>query len=126
MQALFLALVLAAGASDPSSAEQAERAEFEQRVIAELRAKAPKAVPDARRASEHYHAQRWQEAITTYEAVLAKAPGFSHALRRVCRSMSALGRRGEALAKCRAALAAAPTMENRSALAIVLIEGTHT
>jgi Zn-dependent protease with chaperone function len=121
--ATVAALLLAAG--EPTLAER-QAVEFEKKVISDLAAVAPAAVPDAKAAGEAYRADRWQEAFDGYGRVLAAAPRFPHALRRQCRSRDALGDRAGALPLCRAALAAAPTPANRMALATTLARGTGT
>jgi Zn-dependent protease with chaperone function len=119
MQALMVALVLAAGA-DPQAAVKAEQAAYEAKVLAELEAVAPGALADGRAASEAYVADRWEEAIAAYQRVLQKAPRFSHALRRICNVQVQLNQFDAAVGNCRAALTAAPLPENRAALARAL------
>jgi Zn-dependent protease with chaperone function len=116
--AALAALLSAAGSPTPA---ERQALEYDAKVVAELAQVAPPAVPEAKRAGEAYRSGRWQEAFDGYGRVLAAAPGFSHALRRQCRARLALGDRAGALTLCRAALAAAPTPENRMALADTLV-----
>ncbi len=115
--ATLSALLLAAGA--PTLTER-QSAEFEHRILSELAAVAPAAVPDARAAGEAYRAGRLQEAFDGYARVLANAPRFAHALRRQCTARLELGDREGARPLCRAALDASPAPENRLALARAL------
>jgi len=115
--ALLAATLLAASGEAPDPRVAA----FEAQVLAELGARAPAAVDDARAAAEAYRASRWQETLDGYARVLAAAPGFDHALRRQCRARLQLGDRAGALPLCRAALAAARTAPNQVALAKGLV-----
>lgn len=114
--ALLAATILAAGGAPPDP----EVAAFEAKVLAELAARAPGAVDEARSAAEAYRAGRWQETLDGYARVLAAAPGFDHALRRQCRALLQLGDRPGALTACRAALASAGSATNKMALADTL------
>lgn len=118
--AAIAALLLAAG--EPTLVER-QASEFDEKIISQLAAVAPAALPDARAAAEAYRARRWAEAFDAYGRVLAAAPGFPHALRRQCRARLGLGDRPGALRLCRAAVAATPTPENRMALASALVLG---
>jgi Zn-dependent protease with chaperone function len=119
MHLLLLGLALAASAS--GTAKDAERAAYEAKVLAALEARAPEAVPDARAAGEAYAADRWDEVIAGYRRVLSTAPGFSHALRRICNAQVALGAFADAVASCREAVAADALAENGAALARALL-----
>jgi Zn-dependent protease with chaperone function len=119
--AALVALLLASG--EPTLVDR-QATEFERNVISQLAAIAPAAVPDAEAAGEAYRSGRWQEAFDGYGRVLAAAPRFHHALRRQCRARLALGDRAGAIELCRTAVAAAPTRENRMALATALVERT--
>jgi len=120
--ATFAALLVATG--EPTLADR-QAVEFENKVISQLAAIAPTAVPDAEAAGRAYRAGRWQEAFDGYGRVLATAPRFPHALRRQCRARLALADRAGALPLCRAAVAASPTPENRMALAETLVQGAE-
>src|SRR5262245_34097054 len=106
---LLAALVVTAGA--PTLSER-QAVEFDAKVLEELAAVAPAAVPDAKAAGEAFRGRRWQEAFEGYGRVLAAAPRFPHALRRQCGARLALGDRDGALPLCRAAVAAAPAPTN--------------
>lgn len=117
----FSALLLAAllAASPPDRADQ-ELAAYDRGVLAEVQRIAPRAVEDARVAGDAYRAGRWSDAIAGYERVLAAAPGFPHALRRICTARHALGDRAAALPLCRQAVARSATADNQMALARAL------
>jgi Zn-dependent protease with chaperone function len=121
--AMLLAVVAAVDAAPSDRALRASEA-FERNVLAELERIAPGAVPDARAAGEAYHAERWDEAIAGYERVLAAAPAFPHALRRICNAKLEQGDRAAALPRCREAVARGGTPVDEMALAHGLARST--
>lgn len=117
--AALAALLLAPG--EPSLLDR-QATELDEEVIQELEGVAPDAVPEARRAGDAFRAGRWEEAYRRYVEVLAAAPRFPHALRRMCRARSELGDHRGAELWCREAVAASASPSNRVALAHVLTE----
>jgi Zn-dependent protease with chaperone function len=115
--ALSLSFVAtAAFATDPAA--------FDAKIEAELRAIDDDAATIFRRANEARARGDFEAAANLYAQVRAKAPAFVHATRRLCSVESARGRRSEAVALCRSALAADDSPENRSALACALAAGS--
>ena len=120
---LVTTLVAALASSAPGDDPAARRMDqFEAKVLEELAAVAPRAVPDARAAATAYRDGRWQETIDAYRRVLDAAPRFAHALRRSCNARRELGDRAGALPLCRKALEASAAPENKVALARTLAE----
>jgi Zn-dependent protease with chaperone function len=115
------AAVLLLSAAATAAPQRPRDVAFEAKVLEELRARAPDAVPLFEQANAAKDARDLPKATELYEAVLQRAPGFTHAQRRECMVLSDRGSRGTALPLCRAALAADPSAANASALAHVLI-----
>src|SRR5262245_7663978 len=92
--------------------------EFEERITAELRGRTPAAADlfveanAARRNSDHLRA------VQLYARVYEADPAFVHALRRQCGEETTLGRRDDALAHCRAAVAQEASAENLGTLSL--------
>jgi Zn-dependent protease with chaperone function len=112
-------LVLSVG----TPAEAKPRAEFEQRIAAELREKDASlldtfaAANHAREKADHATAER------LYGEVFAKAPTFFHAERRRCGELLQLERRDEALTLCRDAAEKEASAPNLTAVAMVILSG---
>lgn len=106
----------------PGQASANPRADFDQRITAELRAQDAAAADlfeqgnRARERNDHASAER------LYGEVFAKAPQFFHAERRRCGSLLQLDRRAEALALCSDAAEKDPSAPNLSALAGVIMQ----
>jgi len=98
--------------------------EFDRRVLAELEAIQPEAVPVFVAANEARERDDHWTAASLYLQVRRMAPGFPHALRRQAGAELALGDRQKALALGREAVAAAATPENLAALALSLSRET--
>ncbi len=96
-------------------------AEFTARVSGELRAKNPAAADVFDKANRARDEEQWAEAERHYKEVLRLEPGYVHATRRLCGAVLGQGRRAEAQALCRQALASAGTPENRAALIMTLL-----
>lgn len=99
-------------------------AAFDAKARAELEGTAPSSVPSWDAANAARDAGRYAEAEAAYRAVAVAAPKFDHAHRRLCSSLSALGRRDEAVAECRVAMRLRDSPENQAALAAALVEGS--
>jgi Zn-dependent protease with chaperone function len=119
---IFLAACVAAEGDAGSGGQR--MAEYEQQLLRELETSAPRAVEEARAASEAYLAQRWQETVERYARVFALAPQFSHALRRQCTARLHLGDGAAAIELCRRAHALSAIPENKGALARALASQT--
>jgi Zn-dependent protease with chaperone function len=116
LAAVFVATLLpAAGPAELPGLE-----EFDARVTAELEASHPEAVGLWAQANEARDAEDHVRAAELYRQVLAFAPGFVHAKRRLAGSELALGNRKKAIALSREALAAEASTENMVALASAL------
>ena len=115
--ALLAALALA---PTPGQATPRSRETFEARIAAELRERSPEAAAlwaqgnAARTAGDH------AKAASLFEKVATLVPEFSHAKRRLAGEELALGRRSQAIALCRQALAQDPSPENMIGLAHAL------
>jgi Zn-dependent protease with chaperone function len=95
---------------------------FDVRVVNELRAADPGAVEIWTRANAARDAGKAEEAVRLYAEVLARVPSFDHALRRMAFVEGALGRRADALAHAREALALSRSAENLGTLGRLLAE----
>ncbi len=98
-------------------------AEFDRRIVEELRARDPAAATEFEHANAARDRHALDEAAADYESVREKAPWFSHATRRLCGVESDRGHRARAVALCREALKADGAPYNQSALALALLEG---
>jgi Zn-dependent protease with chaperone function len=98
------------------------REQFDARLTNELRAVDPAAAELFAQANAARIANKSEEAVKLYAAVHARVPSFDHALRRMAFEEHSLGRRADALAHARAALAASRSAENLGTLARILIE----
>ncbi|HEV7395865.1 MAG TPA: M48 family metalloprotease [Pyrinomonadaceae bacterium] len=88
---LMICLLIANG--QQFSRDQAK----EQHIIEELSAIDPSAVPDFKAATAAMDAEKYDEAVTLYEAVRKKAPEFDHGLRRLGISLTYGGHVAEGL-----------------------------
>ncbi len=84
---------------------------FEQRILEELGALDPTAVPLFKQANE-VRDEEPSRAVDLYSAVLERGLGFDHADRRLCLAQARLGRRDEAFAHCRRAVGDRPEPES--------------
>jgi Zn-dependent protease with chaperone function len=112
----LLGLFLLAAAPGRADAPDA----FERKIIDDLRARdsgAADLFAQANEARERDHAA----AARLYGEVFARAPWFTHAERRQCIELLAVGQYGEGLALCRAAVQADPSPQNLSGLAHALV-----
>lgn len=115
MRSLLFALLLAlaGGVSD----------EFDRKILADLEAQSPQAVPLWNQANQARAAGDYAKASQLYARVRELAPGFVHATRRQCSAEQMLGHREQALALCKQALVAEESAENLASLASVLGSG---
>src|ERR1700753_2619498 len=90
---------------------------FEKKIEAELGAIDPGAVEVFQRANAAREREDHDAAEKLYAEVSARAPSFIHAERRRCGQLADLGRRAEAIALCRDAVAKDPSGPNYGALA---------
>src|SRR5262245_55035792 len=118
---VFFALLFSLTTSATVLAAPARDKAFEARVVDELRAVAPDAVPLFEQATTAADAEDSWTAARLYGEVATRAPSFSHAKRRQCSALLALDRRDEALPLCRAALAQDDSPENEAAMAAALL-----
>src|SRR5436309_7690451 len=123
---LCLVALLAAPATAPSGPTTLAQqlSEFDRKIVEELRAVNPEAVPIFVEANETRAREDHRRAADLYARVVAMAPGFSHALRRQAHEEIALGHRVEAIGLARRAVAIDRSAENLSSLASVLVSGT--
>jgi Zn-dependent protease with chaperone function len=121
MRQLFSTLALLVVALVAATTRAAAPDAYEQRITEELRAQDPSAADlfvqanDARERNDHGSAAR------LYGEVFARAPRFTHAERRQCHELIALGQYGEGLALCRAAVKADPSADNLGGLAHAIL-----
>ena len=117
----LVAVVLAAQASGAPASTDAAMKEYDAKLVQELAAIAPGSVSVLEEANRARAAKNHARAAELYGQVLAAAPEFSHARRRLCNAKLALGQREEALVSCREA-ARDGKAPNLSALAGALID----
>jgi tetratricopeptide (TPR) repeat protein len=103
------------------SARGAKFEQFDMRINSELQMLAPAAVPLWQAANAARKAGNHEEAIRLYGEVYARAPRFSHALRRMAGEELAAGRHAAALKVARRAVAVTESGENVGMVALVLI-----
>ena len=94
----------------------------EERVVAELSARAPLAVPLFRSATEAADLDQWAVAAAEYAKVLALAPDFDPALRRRGHALVKLGQRAEGLALQERAISVQRSAANLASLALTLFD----
>lgn len=116
-----IASALIVCAAQPALRAAESVAEFTERISRELKAKDPAAALAFDEANRARDLEKWAEAERHYEEVLRLEPGYVHATRRLCGVVLSQGRRAEAQALCRQALASADAPENRSALISTLL-----
>jgi Zn-dependent protease with chaperone function len=92
----------------------------EERIRAELAARAPQAVAGFDAATEALDRSDWTTAASRYREVLAAAPEFTPALRRLGAALIALDRYSEGLALTERALEIQRSPENMASLALAL------
>jgi Zn-dependent protease with chaperone function len=127
MRKLFVSFAVVVLCVSPLAAETMQ--EFDVRLTNELRALDPAAAVMWTQANAARDTGKNEEAAKLYAAVHARVPSFDHALRRLAALEAALGRRADALAHARQALAANRSAYNLGTLARVLVEvgeGTAT
>jgi Zn-dependent protease with chaperone function len=95
---------------------------FSARITKELARANPRAAGLFQQANQARDSGDLRRAETLYQQVRQMAPDFQDATRRLCGVVMQLGRRPEALALCRQAFTAQPTLDNRAALTWVLIQ----
>jgi hypothetical protein len=119
----LLAAVVAALWLVAAPAAADEKNAFDQKIMAELRARSPEAADVFQRANEAREKQDLPRARDLYLEVRRLVPSFDHAIRRLGMVEVELGNRDKGIALCREALATADTPENLSALAMMLAVG---
>ncbi|WP_394836751.1 M48 family metallopeptidase [Pendulispora rubella] len=117
--ALTLALV---GVVSPAHAGAASDAAFEKKVLNDLRAENPDAVPVFTEAMAAAERNELTAAIAGFERDLQLAPKSDHARRRLCDVELAAEQRASGLAHCRIALDLRDAPENHTALARAIVE----
>jgi tetratricopeptide (TPR) repeat protein len=100
------------------------RSEFEARLTRELAAKDPQAVPLWEQANAARTAGRSDDAIRLYDQVYSRVPSFVHALRRQSGVEMRAGRKEDAVAHARKAVAQERSSANLSSLAMILSEAS--
>jgi Zn-dependent protease with chaperone function len=100
-------------------------AETDQRLLAELRARNPAAADTFAAATAARTQEDHVRAAAAYEAVRRMVPDFSHAWRREGFELLALGRKADAIARMRSALALDESAWNLSALGSALVMGEN-
>lgn len=113
---LILLITAPAGAETP--------AEFDRRIVAELRARDAAAADRFEKANAARERGDHQTAIDLYGQVREQHPGFTHATRRLAGEMLAVNRRAEAIDLCREAAQVDPSPLNQAALAGLLVSVT--
>ena len=121
MRKLLVSLAVFVFCAAPLLAEPIDA--FDARVTNELRALDPGAVEIWTQANAARGAGKTEEAVKLFAAVHARVPSFDHALRRLAYEEHALGRRADAIAHGRAALALNRSVYNLSSLGRILVEG---
>ncbi len=120
-----LAIASPALAQEPSptpvTGAQGRDPVFEQKILDELQAVNPQAVAVFAQANADLDAENYQAAKAGFEQVLALAPGFSHALRRLAATEMYLDDYTSAEAHARQALAIEPADYNQIQLAMLLV-----
>jgi Zn-dependent protease with chaperone function len=94
--------------------------QYDARITAELAKIDPEAVALFTRGSTAFAAGEYAQAADLFGQVEAKAPTFSHAVRRHCRAEARLGQYEQSVKTCRRALAVERSHENLAALADTL------
>jgi Zn-dependent protease with chaperone function len=122
MRATIVGLVLLVSMSAVAHGQR-RGPEYDQKLRDELAAQHPDALAAWDAANAAREKQDFAAAIDGYQKVIAIAPKFDHAHRRLCGVLAAVKRDGEAKPECEAALSEANSPENRAALAIVLAHG---
>ena len=117
---LSIAFLSIGGAA--AGAESQRNQAREERVVAELTARAPLAVPLFRSATAAADAESWARAAAGYQQVLLLAPDFDAALRRRGHALVKMGRRAEGIALQERALAIRRSAANLASLAITLLD----
>ncbi len=118
-----IALVPLTGASAaPPQRDQAR----EERLIADLAARAPLAAPLFRSATEAADREQWAVAAAEYAKVLALVPDFDAALRRRGHALVKLGRRAEGIASHEQAISVQRSAANLASLAFTLLDGAKS
>jgi Zn-dependent protease with chaperone function len=120
MRKLFVSLAVVVLCASPLLAETKQ--ELDVRLTNELRASDPVAADLWTQANAARGAGKSEDAAKLYAAVYARVPSFDHALRRLAAQEDALGRRADALAHARQALAMNRSVFNLGALARILAE----
>jgi len=119
---LVLALLLLAtsAAASPPKRDPV----YEKKLDEQLQAQDPDAVPIFRQATEAANAEKLDEAVAGFEAVRKRVPTFSPAARRLCYAELGRGHRDLAISICREAVALEHSADNRTTLAMALIDGS--
>jgi Zn-dependent protease with chaperone function len=120
VRALLVRLAVVVSFALPLFAESAS--EIDSRLANELRGVDPVAADLWNKANAARYGGQAEEAATLYAQVYERVPSFHHALRRLAYQESTLGRRAQAIAHGRAALAVTRSAENLGAMARILIE----
>lgn len=115
---VFVLACLSPGVRATRSDQELE--EFTRAITEELRASHPEAVEAFEQANAARERGAAAEAERLYRAVLAEAPDFLHAQRRLCGVIAEQGRREEALKLARALCSKAPGSDNHAALLAIL------
>ncbi|HKA86023.1 MAG TPA: hypothetical protein VKE22_00105, partial [Haliangiales bacterium] len=120
MVVVAFAWATAAGAAGREDRER----EYDAKLRTELEAMAPAAVPLWDAASAARERKDLDAAVEAFRGVIAAAPKFDAAHRRLCRVENAQGHRADAVPECREAMRLADNAANGSALAFVLVDGS--
>ena len=119
VSATLLFVILLAGVHVAGAAEPPD--EFERRLDADLRARSVQAADLFAEANAAREKDDHARAAELYGRVFEMAPTFIPALRRQCGEVSLLGRRNQAIALCRRAVASEASAENFAMLSTVLV-----
>jgi Zn-dependent protease with chaperone function len=121
----FLCVFFAPRAAWAGAAED-RRAAYDAGHGRELRERAPEAVEPFLEASRAAAAQDYPRAIALLEQVERIAPDFVPAMRRRAAILSFIGKRADAIALARRAVAVSDAPENEATLAVALAHGSET
>lgn len=119
----LLVLALLLGATSASASPPKRDPVYERKLDEQLHAQDPDAVPIFRQATEAANAEKLDEAVAGFEDVRKRVPTFSPAARRLCYAELGRGHRDRAIAVCREAVALEHSSDNRTTLAMALMDG---
>ncbi|MCE9579595.1 MAG: M48 family metalloprotease [Deltaproteobacteria bacterium] len=122
MRVVMVLIAVAVALATVRSARAETKQEIDQRLRAQLEREHPEALPDWDLASAAFERGELERSVTAFQAVIARAPTFDAAFRRMSGPLGALGRIAEARAACETAVKLDDTPLNRAALAEVLLQ----